>query len=512
MIRGDPPPRPGDYDEAVTLTGPQGSDSAREASLGVEALLILLARVFGAVSSSVITIILAASLGSELYGVYALGMTIAATAGTFAELGIASAIGRLVADAHPDRPSQRAAIALGLRLKAYASLIVVTIMFAAAEPIADFFGGHSDQSGVVRAAALAVLTADLFATLATLFIAFRTARGNIILNVSKSVAELSLVIVFVVVLSGGPIGAILANAAGYAVGCTVGLVMLRRALRGARGGTAAVGPRELLRSARWIWYTSVPWVGFVTVDQLMLGAFKGPETVGIYDAPFRINTLFQFIGMSVASALAPRMVGGGDPVARSVLFTRTLRALLALYATIALAAVPFADELIAVTLGPSFAASAAVLRAILPYVALLGATPMMSMSLNYIGTRKAQVWLGLVTLALDAGLDLLLIPALGVIGPAIATDIAFAVYFVGHLVLCDRAIGLDWWALVRSSANGLLAGAVALSIGLAIDGIGLGDPLTLALGVTCSGVAGLGVLLLRREFDRSLVAALRHRS
>ncbi len=489
-----------------------GATTAQKgASLGGEAFLIFAARVLAAASTSIITIVLASQLGSQQYGVYAVGMTVATMAATFAELGIASAIARFVADAHPERPAQRAIVALGLRVKAAAALIVALIMVAAAEPIAELFGGYPGQADVIRAAALAVLFSDLFASLGLLFVAFRTARANILLNGAKSLVELVLVVILVVVLARGPLGAMIANALGYGVGAAIGLLVLGRSLSAARGGTSTLRIGELLRSARLIWFTSVAWIGFVTIDLLLLGIYLGPEAVGLYDAPFRINTIFQFIGLSVATVLAPRMVGGGDPSGRSALFTRTFRALIALYITMVLALIPLADEIVAVTLGDSFAKSADILLVLLPYICMMGATPLMSLSLNYIGTTTPQVVIGFVALGIDALLDVILIPRIGVIGPAISTDIAFAFYFAGHLYLCRRIIGIDMSAVARSAGAGLAAGGVALLAGAGVDSLGLSDLATLALGTSAAAIAGLGCLAVLRQADGTLRAALRHR-
>ena len=484
----------------------------RASSLGAEALLILVARVLGAASTSILTVVLASRLGSERFGVYALGLTIAATMGTFAELGIASALARFVAEAHPDRGRQRAIVRRGLTVKVGAGLVVALVMLAAAEPIAGLFGGHADQASVVRAAALAVLFSDLFGALSGLFVSLRFARANVIVNLTKSLVELGLVVALVATSGIGPLGAVLANAFGYGLGSLVGIALVARGTAGAAASSSATAAVDLLRYARLVWLANLPWVGFVTIDQLLLGAMLGPVAVGLYDAPLRINTLFQFVGMAAAAALAPRMVGGDAAVSRRPIFNRALRTTVAAYVALGLSIIPFADEAISVALGPSFARSSGVLIAILPYVALLGATPLMSMSLNMIGTRAAQIWVGLATLAVNLGLDLVLIPAIGVTGPAIATDIAFGLYFVGHLVLCDQTIGIDRRPLVRSVANGVLAGCGALIVGLLLDRLDLGDWQTLVIGVIPAGATAIAILVLRRELDRSLIALLRHRS
>ena len=64
-------------------------------------------------------------------------------------------------------------------------------------------------------------------------------------------------------------------------------------------------------------------------------------------------------------------------------------------------------------------------------------------------------------------LDLALLPAVGVIGAAIATDVAFFAYVAGHVWICKQLLGLDLRplgvSLVRClAAAASMAGVLAL--------------------------------------------------
>ncbi len=488
------------------------SDRRRPSSFGGDALLILTGRVLGATATAIITVILGRTLGPTRYGVYALALSIAATIGSVSELGISGAAGRAVALVHPDEGTARAIARSCIRLKLALTLPVGALLVLTAPWVSRLFGGSNANGGSIRAAGVLLIAAELFTTLAGLLVALRIARGNVLASLAKGLGELALIVVLVVILGGGAGEAVLATGLGYSASLVVGLLLVTR--RTAAPVDVKAIPRwgAIVRSARLIWLAQLPWTCFVAVDQLLLGALRGPQAVGIYDAPMRINGALQLLAMPVAAALAPRMASIADPAARRILFNRALRAVTALYIAIGVAAVPLAAPVIAVALGASFGRSADVLRTILPYTALLGATPLMSLSLNYLGTRRAQVLVGLATVAVNVVGDLLLIPVLGVVGPAIATDAAFIVYAGGHLVLCSRLIGVEKGLLARSAFTGVAAGGAAALVEAAIALVGLGPAPTLIAGAAAGTVAAIGVLRWRRELDKSLLDALRSRA
>ena len=487
-------------------------DQRRPSSFGGDALLILAGRLLGASATAIITVLLGRALGPTRYGVYALALAIAATVGSLSELGIGGASGRAVARVYPDEGTARAIARSCIRLKLVLTLPVAALLVAGAPWVSRLFGGSDAHAGSIRAAGVVLVGTELFVTLAGLLVALRIARGNVLQSLAKGIGELGMVVALVVVLGGGAREAVLATGLGYGASIAVGLVLVTRRSTAPVDRAAIPSWGAIVRSARLIWLAQLPWICFIAVDQLLLGAMRGPRAVGIYDAPMRINAALQLVAMPVAAALAPRMASIVDPGARRALFNRALRAVTAIYLAIGVAAIPLAGPVIAVALGASFDRSADVLRAILPYTALLGATPLMSLSLNYLGTRRSQVLVGILTVAVNVGGDLLLIPVLGVVGPAIATDAAFLVYAGGHLLLCSRQIGVDRRDLTRSAITGICAGGAAAIVEAAIAAGGLSPALTLVSGVVAGSITALAVLSWRRELDRSLLETLRSRA
>jgi O-antigen/teichoic acid export membrane protein len=143
--------------------------------------------------------------------------------------------------------------------------------------------------------------------------------------------------------------------------------------------------------------------------------------------------------------------------------------------------------LVKIGLGSGYAESASVLRALAPCVFLMGFGPLVSLSANYLGEARRRVPIAIVTVGLNLVLDLLLVPRIGVIGGAVGTDVAYALYAPAHLVLCQRILGLDLRPTARTFLRTLLAGAAMTGVLFAIGG-SLGEAWRIPLGA----IAGIG--------------------
>jgi O-antigen/teichoic acid export membrane protein len=160
-------------------------------------------------------------------------------------------------------------------------------------------------------------------------------------------------------------------------------------------------------------------------------------------------------------------------------------------------------------LGDGFARSGDVLLVVLPYMALFGVAPLVSIALNYLGVAGRRKGISYTAVAINGALGLVLIHSLGLLGPAIAADIAFAFYVGGHLLLCRRVLGFELAPLLTSAAAAVAAGAAgALVAWLLLQVVG-----TDALGPLAAYLAGLltgaAVLVAAREVDRDLLGVLR---
>ena len=353
---------------------------------------------------------------------------------------------------------------------------------------------------------------DWSAWLSNAFQATRQASASLAIILTKSTVELPTAVVLIAA-GLGAVSGVIAFTAANAAACAVGLYLLAARWRG-KGGSRTSGPptRLMLRFGRQVWFTDLAFLGFSTVDQIMLQAFRGSRSVGVYDIAWQLTTGLTLLSLAISSAVAPRL-RDADRVFVNDLFARTACALVALYAAIAVLTALLASHLVDVLFDPGFEYSGRVLAALTPYVLLLGVAPLVSTGLNFLGIAHARRRIAVIALLINAVLDVILIHWLGIIGPTIGTGIAFTYYVLAHCLLYRRTdVAVPWrrcaYSLVRGAVAGLVGGAVAL---VWLHGFST-EQLPAVLAAIVLGGAGAAVTLIAvGEWDMSLLRLLRER-
>ncbi|MCC6832417.1 MAG: oligosaccharide flippase family protein [Thermoleophilia bacterium] len=425
---------------------------ARGGGVASQTALILGARVVGAISTAVITIVLTRLLGVAGYGDYALALTIATIAGLFASLGVDSATSRWVAEGYNRGEAVWIAVRVGLRLRALLAGVTFGLLFLLAGPIAHLFG-HPGLANAVRAATVALCFSAGFSWVSGVFEGLRSGVMLAVVSLVKAVVEF-VVVVGLLVAGFGAVGALLGNAASYAVAVGVGMYAMRSHLVRSEAPSATVSGQELLKYGIHIWLAGVAWLLFERVDLVLLGAFLDTTAVGLYDAPWRIATILGLLGLSLASAVTPRLASQ-DAMSAGRLLTKALRVGLVFYILLSVIIAVAARDIIVLLLGEDYARSADVLRILLPYIILIGFAPIVSRALDYLGGAAVRKWIALAAFVVNLALDLVLIPTVGLLGPAIATGVAILVFVAGHLMLVVRQAHLDNRRLLATIARSL---------------------------------------------------------
>jgi O-antigen/teichoic acid export membrane protein/O-antigen ligase len=453
---------------------------------------ILAARAFAAGCTAILTVALARTLGPDAFGRYALALTVATVAGLAAELGVGSATARFAAE----RLARDAPIGRLLResftTKAAIAFAAFAVMTALAGPIAGALQ-EPRLASLIRVAAAGVVFADFFGWLAAIFEATRSARRQVVMIAVKATTEVAAVLVLVAGIGAGALGAIAGNAFAFAVAALAGIAMLRRAVSPAPVADGT-GRRRLIGYGVHVWVASVAWLGFDRIDQIMLGVMRDPVAVAQYEAPWRLIAVLSLTTTALAAVVGPRLVGV-DTVLAGRLVADALRVALVIGVPLATLILVIADDLVATLFGSRFEDSATVLRWLTPFIVLVGFAPIASRALDYLGAARSRVWIAITTLALNLVLDLLLIPWLGLIGPAIATTIAAGVFVGGHLVLLARHVVLPW-AAVRRSVMTTVRVAAGTAVATLPSRLLPTAPSRLLVGLAL-GVAAAGILTLR---------------
>lgn len=454
-----------------------------------------------AAATAALTLVLLRVLDTSAYGDFALALAIASLVALPADLGLSGAAARFLAESKDDRAATHATLVSGLRLKLVISLAAGGALFVAAGPIAAAYG-EPGLGWPLRAMAIAVLGGGVMRFCLVCFSVRERNSLAFVAVASESVAELAASVALVLVF-GGATAAAFGRAIGYTLGLALSVVLVARLfdlplwrLLGGRGDRATA--RRLAGYGGAMAIADGVWAVFNQIDLLLIGAILSSTAVAVFQAPLRVLVLVSYPGLALGAAVGPRLarVAGRerpDP-APLVGATRTLVIVQTLAAAFVIA---WAAPLSRTLLGSSYGESAHVFVALGPYVVLGGLAPLLSMAITYVGGTKRRIQVAVLSLAANAAIDAVLLPRIGVVGAAIGTDVGFAIYVVGHLLVGARQIdfSLDRIAatFVRCAiafvpaAALLLAGAhfgLAASIPAAVAAIVVYVAVVYALGET----------------------------
>jgi O-antigen/teichoic acid export membrane protein len=357
--------------------------------------------------------------------------------------------------------------------------------------------------------ALAVLGQGMVSLYRYAFVAQREASTGFRIVISESAVEAA-ASVAIVLTAGGAAGAAAGRAVGYAAGTLVAVVITLKAFgRPAflRGGSLAGVRRRLARYAGALFVIDAAFTASVQATPLLIGGFLGPKAVGLYQAPARLIVLLQYPGVSIANGVAPGLARGEGREPEVGTFVVALRYLIVFQALAVAPILVWAHPIVDLVLGPGYQRSGTILRELTPYVFMSGMAALVAGSVNYLGGARLRVPIALLDLALSLGLTAALVPAMGLDGAALASDLGALVYVPLHIWVARRFIELPLRPLVLALGRGLAA-AGAMSLVLLAFGTSHLSPVEWVAGGVLGFAAFLAVLLLTRELTIAQLRAL----
>jgi O-antigen/teichoic acid export membrane protein len=316
----------------------------------------------------------------------------------------------------------------------------------------------------------------------------------------------------IVLLGGGLIGATAGRALGYAAGALLAMVISARRFCWTsvqRGPRRPPLTRSIMGNAAPIMLVDGANAVFTMIDILLIGAFLGSRDAGLFSAPTRLLVVFFYPALAISNGIGPRLarIGGRDPDASSLAIG--IRGLILFYSLLLAPLVIWARPIVHLLLGSGYGGSVATMRILAITVLLGGLAPLVSVSANYLGEVRMRVPLMIGATLLDAAIDVVLIPRIGIISGAIATAAAYALMVGGHIAICRRHIDLP---LRRMAMSTLRAVVAAVAMGGVLAAIGSDPSIPLGVAGLVAGTAVYAVALIGLgEFSGSELAVARRR-
>ena len=481
-------------------TGEQGDTVRRNTAFA------LLTQVATATFTAGLSLFLVRRLGPHDYGVFALALGVGALVVLPADFGLSQSAARFVAERLGDREAIASILAHAGRMKVIIAGGVALALAALAEPIASAYG-EPDLTWPLRGIGVALACQSVMQLYLAAFTAVRRISLNVRLVVWESAVEAGASIALVL-LGGGAAGAAFGRALGYATGAALSVIAAVR-LFGPR--VVAFRPRgssgrSIARYGAALLVVDSAYSAFSAVDVLVIGAFLSSASVGLYSAPLRLCAVLQYPGLALSNSISPRMARRQGHLLDARAFSAGLRGLIILQAAMLPPIVVWAEPIARLVFGDSYEASAAVLRALAPFVFLQGLGPLLSVSVNFLGQARRRVPIAIAALGINLGLSVLLVPLVGVVGGAISTSIAYAVYVPAHFRLCLTMLDLRAAPFIRTLACSLLA-AVGMAAVLALAGTSQLSTVEALVGAAIGAIVFLGVVLATGELKPSTVGS-----
>lgn len=181
------------------------------------------------------------------------------------------------------------------------------------------------------------------------------------------------------------------------------------------------------------------------IDTLLVGFFLNPAAVSFYVVSGQIISFIQTpvsaLGFTISPTFGAEKAAGNLESAARLYETSLVHSLL-LYTPAAAGIILVADPLVRLVFGLGYIDSVPVLRVLGVYMILSAIMNITSHGLDFLGQARARAIIMGVTSILNFGLNLVLIPLIGVVGAALATIITYSLYTFASVYIIHREFNL----------------------------------------------------------------------
>lgn len=410
--------------ESATATRP-----SRAGGVGAVALVNLAAGGVGSLMGLLTAALMGRALGVDGAGAYFLVVAAAVIVANIAELGVDTGLVRFVAAA---RATGREADVSGLVRSGTRPVAVVGVAVVAAGGVLGATGLHPDEipGWSVPLVALGVAAASMLAVL----LAVTRGMGDALTypalqNLALPVSRLALM-AGVVALGGGATGAVLAWSLPALAVLLVAVAVLRRRLSRLPSADESAAPtRELWRFSGVRGVSAGVEVLLEWVDVLLVGLLTGPTEAGIYAVVTRCVRAGEVVQQAARLVIGPTVSGAfarGDHATVRRVYGLVTAAMIWLAWPFYLLLAVFPRSVLT-AFGVGFGPGAHALSVLALALALATAAGAVQTIVLMAGRSRWQLIDKSVALAVLVVLDLVLVPAWGITGAAVAWAVSIVV-------------------------------------------------------------------------------------
>lgn len=410
-------------------------------------------------------------MDQEEFGVVAVTTALLAFLSVVLNAGLTPALFRLYNDSTDHEIRSQTIGSSQVVTLGYAFLIGLVLLIAAA-PLSQRLLGDASYAYVMRVVAViaVVQTAITFGN-NLLRIQVRPLSSSLF-NIFQIGIQLGAALVLVRVYNLGVAGYWL----GYLAGALVGLVLMLWLVRHSLSGRVSrQRMQELLVYAFPLFPSLLALWALRLVDRFLIVSFAGLDSAAVYEIGYKIGMLVVLV-VAPFSAAWPQFAFSYMHRDNARQIYRDVMVLVATGCTfVALIVTAFAGELVGLMAPPSYSLAVFVV----PWVAFSQVFwGIYQISIIGLHLTKRTLYISLVTMfaaIINIGINLLLIPLLGILGAAIATFFAFLVLAVAGYVVAQRfySYPVDWMRMGKLLLASIVVVALIVALGSLDIAIGL---------------------------------------
>ena len=441
--------------------------------------------------------LLTKTLGAHGYGIWSQVHVTAGLISPFTSLGLVNAMIRFLA-AEKNREEIQEGFYSVVSVVFMANLIASLAMIVFAYPLAMNFFDGTDQIGIVRLTGILILLAPVSLIYLNLMRTFQQIKRYSTFIIAENLSRVGLIAYLV--LNGYGIFSVVLSLLAVQGGILLILFFLTWSQIGIRRPRFSRIKKYLSFGLPLVPASLSYWLVRLG-DRYVISFFWGLTSVGIYSAAYTFGYLpsmvvgvVTFVLLATLSKLYDE--GRMDEVKTHLSYS--LKYLLAIVIPFAFGAAILAEPILRMFSTPEIASQG---HLVTPVVAL--GTLILSVSgiISYILilTRKtkimATIWI--VAAVLNVGLNILVVPRMGILGAAVTTLIVFvlATGAISYYSFKEFKFRIDWYFIIKS----LIASAImSLAVWLMAPQGNLDTILTVVAGVVIYGA----ILMLMRGFSK----------
>ena len=192
------------------------------------------------------------------------------------------------------------------------------------------------------------------------------------------------------------------------------------------------------------WATQFGGVGLFIIERLL-----GLSATGVYSIAVVVAELLWFVSSSLTQAVYGR-IGTPDRAQAAAITVRVVQLSVAALLLAAPLSWALASWLVPTLLGPDYSASLPLMAWLLPGVLMFGgASALSAYFTNHAGKPQVPARVATLSLLLNGGLCLLLVPRLGMAGAALSASLSYAASVLVLAALFARHAGMPLMAVLR---------------------------------------------------------------